>query len=263
ESEDIFKASIKDRTSRGRLVQMSIFYFNPETEADRQKLIDVVNDVVEKYGITGIDIAFTTNDISLDPGDTDYANPKTAAVINLISAVKSLKDKHGDNFVVTVSSALYTIQGGHSNYSSTSGTFIPIIDALRDDINIVCPRNYAVVSPIPDLDGTGKDPASLESHVSMPDMLLNGFSVAGSNPKPFAPLRQDQVCVSALAIYDTAPTVMQSVVTCLTKGSGCGTYKPKGGPYPNVRGILTDSIDDDQHQGGNFFTSIKSFLETL
>lgn len=187
----------------------------------------------------------------------------------MISAIKTLKGTHGSNFSVTVTPPLSAVQGGHSNYSGTSGAFIPIIDALRDEIDIVCPSNYNVQTPVPDLDGTGKNLASIDSHVSMPDMLLNGFTVAGTNPKPFAPLRQDQVCVSAFATYDTGhygyvePSVMQSVVTCMTKGSGCGTYKPKTGPSPEFRGMLTVSINDDQHTGGNFYTSLSSFLETL
>ncbi|KZW01872.1 hypothetical protein EXIGLDRAFT_565638, partial [Exidia glandulosa HHB12029] len=269
ESEHVFKTSIKDRTSRGRLVQISLFNFSPKTAADRQRLIDVVNDVVAKYGITGVDISSLMTDISLDPGDTDYANPKTAAVINLISAIKTLKKTHGDKFIVTITPALTSVQGGHSNYSGASGAFIPIIDALRDEIDIVCPNGWEVETPIPDLDGTGQDMASMDSHVSMPDMLLNGFSVAGSNPKLFAPLRQQQVCVSAFSTYNTgsygyvAPTAMQSVVTCLTQGSGCGSYIPKAGPYPNFRGMHLVSVHDDQNQGGNFYASTKAFLETL
>ncbi|KZW01874.1 hypothetical protein EXIGLDRAFT_786795 [Exidia glandulosa HHB12029] len=194
ESEEVLKASIKNRTSRGRFVQISIFNFSPETEADRQRLIDVVNDVVAKYGVTGVDISSLATDISLDPGDTDYANPTTAAVINLISALKILKSIHGDDFLLTITPALPTIQGGHSNYSGSSGVFIPIIEALRDEIDIVCPSNYL-----------GRTWVRWIRTCRCPDMLLNGFSVAGSNPQPFAPLRQDQVCVSAFSTDDTGP----------------------------------------------------------
>lgn len=56
ESEAVFTASIKSRVDRGKLVQMAILDFVPNSEQDRQHLIDSVNDVVQKYGVTGIDL---------------------------------------------------------------------------------------------------------------------------------------------------------------------------------------------------------------
>lgn len=87
---------------------------------------------------------------------------------------------------------------------------------------------------------------SSDFHVAMTDILLNGFAVAGKTDKMFPPLRPDQVGFGVPSSTGAGngyidPTQIQAAVDCIAKGSSCGSYTPKAGPYPDVRGVMTVS----------------------
>lgn len=279
ESEGEFIAAVKDKVSKGKLVQLSIGgekgQVQLNTEAARDKFVETVGGIIDKYGLTGIDIDFEGHSMHLDAGDTDFENPKTPVVVNLISALKSLKAKYGDNFALTMAPETFFVQLAATFYGSgdfggqdpRAGSFIPVIHALRDELTILHVQDYNS-GPINDLDGTAQNMGSSDFHVAMTDILLNGFAVAGKKDKMFPPLRPDQVGFGAPSstgagngYIDT--TQLQAAIDCITKGSNCGSYKTKAGPYPDMRGIMTWSINWDEFNGGAFRKAMRPYLDSL
>ncbi|KZV83561.1 glycoside hydrolase [Exidia glandulosa HHB12029] len=279
ESEEDFIAAVKEKVAKGKLVQLSIGgekgQVRLETEAARDKFVETVGGIIDKYSLTGIDIDFEGQSMHLDAGDTDFEKPTTAVVVNLISALKTLKGKYGDNFALTMAPETFFVQLAATFYGSgdfggqdpRAGSFIPVIHALRDELTILHVQDYNS-GPINDLDGTAQNMGSSDFHVAMSDILLNGFAVGGKADKIFPPLRPDQVGFGAPSstgagngYIDT--TQLQAAIDCITKGSSCGSYKTKAGPYPDFRGIMTWSINWDEFNGGAFRKAMRPYLDSL
>jgi chitinase len=101
-------------------------------------------------------------------------------------------------------------------------------------------------------------------HVSMADMVLAGFPVRGDATKFFPGLRQDQVAIGLPASINagngfTSVAEVHKSLDCLMKGANCGTYKPKA-LYPDLRGLMTWSVNWDRHNGFEFSRSHRAYL---
>jgi len=68
--------------------------------------------------LDGRDIGFEGHSLSLDAGDTDFRNPRTPVIVNLISALKTLKARYGDDFVLTVAPETFFVQLGYQYYGT-------------------------------------------------------------------------------------------------------------------------------------------------
>jgi chitinase len=56
--------------------------------------------------------------------------------------------------------------------------------------------------------------------------------------------------------------VVNNALDCLTKGPGCGNYKPST-PWPSLRGAMTWSTNWDASNGNNFSNTVGPHLDTL
>jgi chitinase len=81
-------------------------------------------------------------------------------------------------------------------------------------------------------------------------------------------LRPDQVGLGLPASGNAAgggfvvPSVVNSALSCLAKGTSCGSFVPPR-TYPSIRGAMTWSINWDASTGYNFANTIKSGLSSL
>jgi chitinase len=93
---------------------------------------------------------------------------------------------------------------------------------------------------------------------------------AGASHLPanvFPRLRQDQVAIGLPASVNagngfTSVAEVRSALDCLIKGLGCGTYHPHG-VYPNLRGLMTWSINWDRFNGFEFSHTHGAYLHAL
>lgn len=277
ESEADFIKAIDDKKAKGKLVQLSIGgekgQVRLETEAARDKFVETVSAILDKYHLSGIDIDFEGQSMHLDTGDTDFKNPKTAVIVNLISALKTLKQKYPD-FALTMAPETFFVQLAATFYGSgdfggqdpRSGSFIPVIHALRDELTILHVQDYNS-GPINGLDGVAYNMGNADFHVAMTDILLNGFAVAGKKDAMFPALRPDQVGFGVPSSTGAGngyvePTVIQAAVDCLTKGSNCGSYKPAS-TYPDMRGVMSWSINWDNFNNNTFSGPMRQYLDAL
>ncbi|MFG3532058.1 chitinase [Streptomyces sp. NPDC047917] len=275
ESEAEFKAAIKAKQAKGKKVLISIGGQNGQvqlaTAAARDMFVSSVGRIIDEYGLDGLDIDFEGHSLSLNTGDTDFRNPTTPVVVNLISAVKSLKAKYGDRFVLTMAPETFFVQLGYQYYGSgpwggqdpRAGAYLPVIHALRDDLTLLHVQDYNSGS-IMGLDNQYHSMGGADFHIAMTDMLLTGFPVAGDQTKVFPALRPDQVAIGLPASTQagnghTSPAEVTKALNCLTKKTDCGSYTTHG-TWPALRGLMTWSINWDRFNNGEFSKNFDAYF---
>jgi chitinase len=279
ESEAEFIAAIRARRQAGRKVLLSIGGANGQvqltTTAARDRFVSSVSAIIDRYGLDGVDIDFEGHSLSLNAGDTDFRNPTTPVIVNLIAALRSLKARYGAGFVLTMAPETFFVQLGYQFYGSgpwggqdpRAGSYLPVIYAMRNDLTVLHVQDYNSGS-IMGLDNQYHSMGGADFHIAMTDMLLAGFPVAGNTANMFPALREDQVAfgapssVSAGNGYVSPPGVQQAV-SCLVKGQSCGGYTPRSGTNPNFRGLMTWSINWDRFYGWEFRNAHEPFLNSL
>ncbi|ASY36244.1 MULTISPECIES: chitinase [Streptomyces] len=270
-----FKAAIKAKQAAGKKVLISIGGQNGQvqltTAAARDTFVSSVSKIIDEYGLDGLDIDFEGHSLSLNTGDTDFRNPTTPAIVNLISAVKSLKAKYGKDFVLTMAPETFFVQLGYQYYGSgpwggqdpRAGAYLPVIHALRDDLTLLHVQDYNSGS-IMGLDNQYHSMGGADFHIAMTDMLLTGFPVAGDTSRVFPALRPDQVAIGMPASTQagngwTAPGEVTKTLNCLTKKTDCGSYQTHG-TWPALRGLMTWSINWDRFNGGEFSKTFDNYF---
>ncbi|EFE66818.1 exochitinase 1 [Streptomyces viridosporus ATCC 14672] len=267
ESDAEFKAAIKAKQAAGKKVLISIGGQNGQvqltTTAARDMFVTSVSKIIDEYGLDGLDIDFEGHSLSLNADDTDFRNPKTPVIVNLISALKTLKAKYGDGFVLTMAPETFFVQLGYQYYGTgkwggqdpRAGAYLPVIHALRDDLTLLHVQDYNS-GPIMGLDNQYHSMGGADFHIAMTDMLLTGFPVAGDANNVFPPLRADQVAIGMPATPNAgnghvSPAEVTKALDCLTKRTNCGSYTTHG-TWPGLRGLMTWSINWDRFGGWEF-----------
>jgi chitinase len=278
ESEADFIAGIKARQAQGKKVLISIGGQNGQvqltTAAARDKFVESVSAIIDRYGLDGLDIDFEGHSLYLNPGDTNLANPTTPVIVNLISALKTLKSRYGSGFTLTMAPETFFVQLGYQFYGpgpngtadNRSASYLPVIHAMRNDLTLLHVQDYNS-GPIKGLDDQYHTMGGHDFHVAMTDMLLAGFPIMGNPANVFPPLRQDQVAIGLPASPQagngfTTVAEVQKAFDCLAKGTNCGTYRPRG-VYPGLRGLMTWSINWDRYNGFEFSRSHRAYLNAL
>ncbi|MFC9314834.1 chitinase [Streptomyces nigra] len=267
ESDAEFKAAIRAKQAAGKKVLVSIGGQNGQvqltTAAARDTFVSSVSKIIDEYGLDGLDIDFEGHSLSLNADDTDFRNPKTPVIVNLISALKTLKAKYGDDFVLTMAPETFFVQLGYQYYGTgkwggqdpRAGAYLPVIHALRDDLTLLHVQDYNS-GPIMGLDNQYHSMGGADFHIAMTDMLLTGFPVAGDADNVFPPLRADQVAIGMPATPNAGnghvpPAEVVKTLDCLTKKTNCGSYATHG-TWPALRGLMTWSVNWDRFGGWEF-----------
>jgi chitinase len=268
ESDTDFQAAIKAKQAAGKKVLLSIGGANGEvqltTTAARDRFVSSVSAIIDRWGLNGLDVDFEGHSLSLNTGDTDFKNPATPVIVNLISALKSLKARYGSGFVLTMAPETFFVQLGYQFYGSgpfggqdpRAGSFLPVIYAMRNDLTILHVQDYNS-GPIMGLDNQYHNMGGADFHIAMTDMLLAGFPVAGNAAAMFPALRPDQVAIGAPATVNAgngyvAPSALQQAFGCLAKGTNCGGYTLRGGAHSDLRGLMTWSVNWDRYSNWEF-----------
>ena len=276
ESEAEFTAAIRTKQAAGKKVLLSIGGQNGQvqltTAAARDTFVSSVSAIIDRYGLDGLDVDFEGHSLFLNPGDTDFRNPTTPVIVNLISALRSLKNKYGADFVLTMAPETFFVQvgyqfyGGNGTGDNRTGAYLPVIHALRDAITVLHVQDYNS-GPVMGLDGQYHNMGGADFHIAMTDMLKAGFPVSTTG-RTFPGLREDQIAIGLPAAVSagngyTAPAAVHDAVDCLVKGTTCGGYTLRGGTSPALRGLMTWSINWDHYYGWEFQNSHEPYLNAL
>lgn len=258
ESEAELINDIKICKARGQKVMASIGGANGAVSLPDQaaitKFVSSVSLLIDKFGIEGLDIDIESG-IALN-GDTDYKNPTTAVIKNLITAVKAVKAKYGSNFWITMAPEVAYVQGGIETYGSIWGAYLPIIHGLRSELNFLQVQYYNTGGNKAN-DGNSYNAATADFIVAMNDMLLSGFKIG--NGQTFEPLREDQVAFGLPSTTGAAPAggylalaEVTKALNYLTKGTSFGGKYKLSKSFPGLRGIMTWSVNWDNIPSSNY-----------
>ncbi|MFF8428736.1 chitinase [Streptomyces sp. NPDC016566] len=275
ESDADFKAAIKAKQAAGTKVLISIGGQNGQvqltTTAARDTFVSSVSNIIDTYGLDGLDIDFEGHSLSLNANDTDFRNPTTPVIVNLISALKTLKARYGSKFVLTMAPETFFVQMGHQYYGTGKwggqdprcGAYLPVIHALRDALTLLHVQDYNS-GPIMGLDNQYHSTGGADFHIAMTDMLLTGFPVAGDADNVFPALRPDQVAIGMPASTNAgngyvAPSEVTKTLDCLTKKTNCGSY-PTHGTWPALRGLMTWSVNWDRYSSWEFQKNFDAYF---
>ncbi|MEU9154875.1 glycoside hydrolase family 18 protein [Streptomyces sp. NPDC048417] len=275
ESDADFKAAIKAKQAAGKKVLISIGGANGQvqltTTAARDAFVSSVSNIIDTYGLDGLDIDFEGHSLSLNTSDTDFKNPTTPVVVNLISALKTLKAKYGSKFVLSMAPETFFVQMGYQFYGTGKfggqdprcGAYLPVIYALRDDLTLLHVQDYNS-GPIMGLDNQYHSMGGADFHIAMTDMLLTGFPVAGDAGNVFPPLRPDQIAIGMPASTNAgngyvAPAEVTKTLDCLTKKTNCGSYATHG-TWPAMRGLMTWSVNWDRFSNWEFQKNFDAYF---
>lgn len=274
-----FQSDVAYLKSQGKRVLISIGGANGQVQLTsttaRDAFVNTMAGIIATYGFDGIDIDFEGHSLILNPGDRDINNPTTPVIVNTIAALRSLKARFGAGLMLTMAPETFFVQLGYSFYGGTclgcdtrAGAYLPVIQALRNDLNWLQVQNYNS-GPITGLDGQYHSMGGADFHVAMLDMLLTGFPVAGTG-QTFAALRPDQVVLGLPANGNagggyTAPAEVQRAVDQIVKGIPATTYQLRSNPANNraFRGLMAWSVNWDQFAGFLFTNSHRPYLDAL
>jgi chitinase len=231
--------------------------------AQRDNFVRTMGDIIARYGFNGMDIDLEGGSMSMNAGDT-VANPQTPAIVNMISATRSLKARFGAGFILTMAPETAYVQGGYANFGGIWGAYLPLIHALRNDLTLLHVQHYNTGS-ITGADERVYQPATTDFHVALSDMMITGFA-AGRNAGNFFPgLRADQVAIGLPATAGAAGSGQTSVAAthaaldCLIRLASCGSYRPAQA-RGDFRGLMTWSINWDRFGGFAFSNPHRAYL---
>ncbi|RFS83099.1 chitinase [Actinomadura spongiicola] len=276
ESEEEFTAAIRAKQAQGKKVLISIGGQNGQVQLTsagaRDAFVRSVSAIIDRYGLDGLDVDFEGHSLYLNSGDTDFRNPTTPVIVNLISALKTLKAKYGNDFVLTMAPETFFVQVGYQFYGGSggadnrTGAYLPVIHAMRDALTVLHVQDYNS-GPVMGLDNQYHNMGGAQFHIAMTDMVKAGFPVAKTG-HTFPGLRPDQIGIGLPAAVSagnghTPPAQVQQAVNCLVKGQGCGSYQLRGGTSPAFRGLMTWSINWDRYYKWEFMNSHRPFLNGL
>jgi chitinase len=276
ESDADFLAAIRAKQAQGKKVLISIGGQNGQVQltstAARDRFVSSVAAIIDRWGLDGLDIDFEGHSLFFNAGDTDFRNPTTPVIVNLISALRSLKARYGSRFVLTMAPETFFVQvgfqfyGGAGGGDNRTGSYLPVIHAMRNDLTVLHVQDYNS-GPVMGLDNQFHNIGNADFHIAMTDMIKAGFTVANTGIR-FPGLREDQIAFGVPAAQPagngfTSPAAVQSALNCLARNLGCGGYTLRGGASPAIRGLMTWSINWDRFFNFEFQNSHEPFLNAL
>ncbi|HEY1016591.1 MAG TPA: glycosyl hydrolase family 18 protein [Herpetosiphonaceae bacterium] len=274
-----FKADVAYLKSQGKKVLISIGGANGQVQltdaAARQNFVASMKTIISEYGFDGLDIDFEGHSLYLNEGDRDFRNPTTPVITNLIAALRELRSHFGANFLLTMAPETFFVQLGYTFYGGSclscdrrAGAYLPVIHAMRDNLTLLHVQDYNS-GPIRALDNVYYSMGNADFHVAMTELVLNGFPVADTG-FTFPGLRPEQVAIGLPANVNagggfTPVGDVQKALDYLIKGQGFGgSYAlRKPGGYPQLRGLMTWSINWDAFNSFEFSTRHRAYLDAL
>ncbi|WP_030806922.1 chitinase [Streptomyces sp. NRRL F-2799] len=219
---DQFKADIKAKQAAGKKVIISVGgergTVAVSDTASANNFAGSVYSLMQTYGFDGVDI-------DLENG----LNPTY-----MTQALRSLSSKAGSSLIITMAPQTIDMQ-------STSGSYFQTALNVKDILTVVNMQYYNSGSML-GCDGKVYSQGSVDFLTALACIQLEGG------------LAPSQVGIGVPASTRgagsgyVAPSVVNSALDCLAKGTGCGSFKPAR-TYPDLRGAMTWSTNWDATAG--------------
>ncbi|WP_037773375.1 chitinase [Streptomyces sclerotialus] len=234
-SVDDFKADIKAKQAAGKSVIISVGgekgAVSVADDTSAKNFADSVGKLMAEYGFDGVDI-------DLENGlDSTY----------MTKALKSLHAAH-DGLVLTMAPQTIDMQSPQNEYFKTAL-------AVRDFLTVVNMQYYNSGS-MNGCDGKVYAQGTVDFLTSLACIQLeNGLDPSQVGIGVPASSR-------AAGSGYVAPSVVNDALDCLTKGTGCGSFRPPKA-YPGLRGAMTWSTNWDAANGDAFANEVGGHVHGL
>jgi chitinase len=222
------------------------------TTQNRDAFVTSMSNILKTFGFDGMDIDIEHGASILTNGGT-IASPQAAAQKHLIEAIKSIMAQYRTDFgrkmLLTFAPETAYIQGGQSGYGSIWGGYLPIVDALRDSLDLIHVQLYNS-GTMYGIDKNIYAQGTADFIVAMTEAVIKGFTTQGGT---FTGIPAAKVAVGLPASLNAAgggyvdsATITSAVKYLLGKGPKPGTYTlATSGGYADLRGMMTWSINWD------------------
>lgn len=254
-SEEEFLSEVQSLQAEGKKVLISIGGQDDALMLDslmeRDIFVSSVNEMIDKWGFDGLDIDL--EGASLGFTDIHVQNPGDVRQQYLIEAIglimKNHYEKHGVKLLLTMAPETLYVQGGLSTSSSKRGAYLPIIEALRDSIDMLNVQLYNSGSQF-GLDGKIYNQGNADWILAMTEAVIRGFECKNDlGTYSGLPAHKVGVALPGAQSYDAVPhKEMEAAMRYLTgEGPKPGSYELiQEGGYPDLRGMMTWSINSDK-----------------
>ena len=255
-SQSTFISKVQALQNQGKKVIISIggatCVVDLTTPANKNAFITSMGTIINTYGFDGIDIDIESGNSILISGGT-ISLPTSTAMINLIDAIKQImtnyRTSNNKKLMLTMAPETAYVQGGQSGFGSIWGGYLPIIDALKDSIDILQVQLYNSGTML-GIDGNIYTQGTADFIVAMTEATIHGFNTSGGM---FAGLPATKIavglpaCTSAAGGGYTDTLIVKSALKYLMgTGPKPGSYTlSNANGYPNLRGLMTWSINWD------------------
>lgn len=257
-SKSTIKADIATVQAKGKKVLISIggangsFKLNNTT--DKETFVSIVKDFIIEYGVDGIDIDIEQTTYSCMSSGT-LSNPETHHQL-LIDGIKDLLSWHqstyGKKMLLTTAPETLYIQGGLSQWANCGGSFLPFLEQLNDDLDLVMVQLYNSGEMF-DLDLNPRQQGTQAFVVSQTEAVIRGFrSAQGFGDYSGTPANKVVVALpadcSAGGGYLSSSDMVAAVKYLMGTGPKVGGYTlKKSSGYGDLRGMMTWSINTDKN----------------
>ncbi|MCS6772081.1 MAG: chitinase [Kiritimatiellae bacterium] len=274
---EVFKADVRLKQSRGVKVILSVGGGNHpvvlSTPEDAKAFARSLANLVREYGFDGVDINLEGESLHLDPGDTDFRHPTTRRVRMLIEAIRDLDRQIGREKIVTVTPEAQYVVAGYKTYGEKSGGYLPILHALREQIDWVQMQFYNAGTKLA-FSGRGEQhdvivkAGTPDFVVALAEMLILGFPVNRDPNLYFHGLGAEKVVIGLpatplagngyLAPADVRRALRRLMTGERTYRSAYAMRSRRG--HPALAGVMTWSVNWDASTHGG--TSRYEFART-
>ena len=253
------------------------------TDGERDRFVATLDSLLQSMSdkVHGIDLDFEST--SMDFGTWTMASPAPGQV-RIIEAVRSVMQRYrartGRKLLLTMAPELIYLQGALSRWQTDNahgGAWLPVLQALRDSVDLLMPQFYnagGAGGGVIAIDGkiyfdTG-DPDFVTSQT---ETILRGFTLLdGRGTFPGFPASKFVVGVPANSCTAAGTGYLEPDSLALALRSLRGEIPSPSnasyilrGTYPDLRGVMTWSINEDASScdgAWNFSTSLASWNST-
>lgn len=241
---------------QGKTVAISVGGANAEVnlddENDREAFVGSMTAMIDYYGFNGLDIDIEHGTSILGTGGS-ISNPANPAQLNLIASVKEIMGNYylenGEKLFLTITPETAYVQGGQSSFGGIWGGYLPIVEGLRDSLDILQVQLYNSGTMF-GIDGGVYTQGTADFVVAMTEAVIQGFSTSGGF---FDGLPEDKVAIGLPACESAAgggylqpSEVLAAVQYIKGTGSQPGDYSLTDlTGYPDLAGMMTWSINWD------------------
>jgi chitinase len=273
-NEQQITSQIASLQSQGKKVLLSIggatSYIMLQNITDKQNFVSSLLYLLNTYGFDGLDIDIESGNCILISGGT-IANPSSQGQIYFIEAIREImqvyRAVHGTKMMLTAAPETAYIQGGMSGFASIWGGYLPVIDALRDSLDILQVQLYNS-GTMYGIDGNIYSVGTVDFVIALTEAVIQGFNTSGGF---FMGLPACKIAVGLPACNSAAgsgyitPDSLIAAMRYLTgEGTQPGNYTlVQSGGYPSLRGMMTWSINWDAAPACNGSYTYASVYESV